>query len=357
MKPAISRSVVVLPQPDGPSRQTSWPLRCSARCCPRPSGCRSAWSARAVRPMPLVLPGRLCAGSYLMAVERSGSRNQITLLSRRLAISASEKPNSRKTSWLCSPRSGGGATRRLGVRASDMGWPITCRFPAHPPCRCPARRRDACTCGSANTLSIGVDHAARHAGRIQALDPVRAGAVGEIAVDRGIERVAVLRARGAGGILAHCPCSAGAPIALHRRFHISPPAVAMLMWPSRVLKTPVGMLVGWLLPACAGTSPVDQPARSLEVEHEDLRLQQRGGDLWPLPDCSRSSSATRMPERAEQAGGQIGDRNADPHRPASRLARDRHQPAEPCAIWSTPGRLGRARPGRSRRCWRRRGAG
>ena len=24
-KPAISRSVVVLPQPDGPSRQTSWP--------------------------------------------------------------------------------------------------------------------------------------------------------------------------------------------------------------------------------------------------------------------------------------------------------------------------------------------
>src|SRR5471032_2426614 len=29
MKPAISRSVVVLPQPDGPSRQTSWP--CSMR--------------------------------------------------------------------------------------------------------------------------------------------------------------------------------------------------------------------------------------------------------------------------------------------------------------------------------------
>ncbi len=29
MKPAISRKVVVLPQPEGPSRQTSWP--CSTR--------------------------------------------------------------------------------------------------------------------------------------------------------------------------------------------------------------------------------------------------------------------------------------------------------------------------------------
>ena len=36
----------------------------------------------------------------------------------------------------------------------------------------------------------------------------------------------------------------GAPIALQKRSQIFCPVGAMLMWPSAVLNTPVGMLVG-----------------------------------------------------------------------------------------------------------------
>ena len=41
------------------------------------------------------------------------------------AISPSLKPNSRNTSSVCSPHSGGAATSRLGVRDSVTGWPTT----------------------------------------------------------------------------------------------------------------------------------------------------------------------------------------------------------------------------------------
>src|ERR1035437_8004865 len=46
-KPAISRSVVVLPQPDGPSRQTRWP--CSI--CSDISSTTAALPYRLVRPL------------------------------------------------------------------------------------------------------------------------------------------------------------------------------------------------------------------------------------------------------------------------------------------------------------------
>jgi len=39
----------------------------------------------------------------------------------------------------------------------------------------------------------------------------------------------------------------------------------------------------------------DQPARGLEIEHEDLRLQERRRDVLAFFDFSRSSSATMMP--------------------------------------------------------------
>src|SRR6202140_3228690 len=43
-------------------------------------------------------------------------------------------------------------------------------------------------------LVDGVDRAARHAGLVQPLDPIGAGAAGEIADDLGVEGIAVLRA-------------------------------------------------------------------------------------------------------------------------------------------------------------------
>src|SRR5262249_40896705 len=48
--------------------------------------------------------------------------------------------------------------------------------------------------GVSEHLVDGVDGAAGHAGRVEALDPFCAWAVGEVAVDGGVERVAVLEA-------------------------------------------------------------------------------------------------------------------------------------------------------------------
>src|SRR5262245_878644 len=70
-----------------------------------------------------------------------------------------------------------------------------------------------------------------------------------------------------------------------------------------------------------------QPARRLEVEHEDLRLQERGRDvlafLRPLALEQRNHDA----ERAEQPGTEVRDRNPAPHRPLPGQAGDRHQAA------------------------------
>ena len=101
----------------------------------------------------------------------------------------------------------------------------------------------------------------------------------------------------------------------------------MLIWPSRVRNTPVGMLVGWSLPACSGTSLRDQPARRLEIEHRDLRRQQRAFDPLALARHLALQQRDEDAHRAEDAGRQIGDRDADAHRPLSRQAGDRHQPA------------------------------
>ena len=76
-----------------------------------------------------------------------------------------------------------------------------------------------------------------------------------------------------------------------------------------------------------GHVSLHQPARRLEVEHEYLRLHQRG--LHPLPLAGAFAFKQRHQNRlgAEQPGAEIGDRNANPHRPLAGLAGDRHQPA------------------------------
>ena len=68
-----------------------------------------------------------------------------------------------------------------------------------------------------------------------------------------------------------------------------------------------------------------QVARGLEVEHEDLRLQERG--LHPLPAPGPLALVERHQDAhgGERAGREIGERGADPHRPAPGLAGHRHQ--------------------------------
>ena len=70
-----------------------------------------------------------------------------------------------------------------------------------------------------------------------------------------------------------------------------------------------------------------QPARGLEIQHEDLRLQQRG--LHPLALAGNVALQQRGEDAdgAEQPGGEVGDGDADPHRALAGRAGDRHQPA------------------------------
>ena len=82
----------------------------------------------------------------------------------------------------------------------------------------------------------------------------------------------------------------------------------------------------------------DQPARGLEIEHEDLRLQQRGRDLLALAGLLPLEQRDQDAERGEQSGAQVGDRNADAHRPLPGRPVIDISPPMPCAIWSKPGR-------------------
>lgn len=70
-----------------------------------------------------------------------------------------------------------------------------------------------------------------------------------------------------------------------------------------------------------------QPARGLEIQHEDLRLQQRGLHPLALAGDVALQQRRQYAHGAEQAGGEVGDGNADPHRAFARRAGDRHQPA------------------------------
>ena len=88
------------------------------------------------------------------------------------------------------------------------------------------------------------------------------------------------------------------------------------------------MLVGWKLPACVATLAVDQDQR--EVWKSIMYTIASSSDVcshWPLPEFSRSSSATRMPLGREDPGAQIGDRDADAHRALPGSSGDRHQSA------------------------------
>src|SRR5664279_5715001 len=70
-----------------------------------------------------------------------------------------------------------------------------------------------------------------------------------------------------------------------------------------------------------------QPARGLEIQHKNLRLQQRG--LHPLA-FARNLALQQCGENAggaEQSRGEVRHGNADPHRALVRRAGDRHQPA------------------------------
>ncbi len=177
-------------------------------------------------------------------------------------------------------------------------------------------------------LIDGVDRPARHPGLVQQLDPVRAGLATQDRGELGVQRIAVLRAvgrrrvRGVLGQLLVADRAAKASPDLLTRDRDVDVAVAGREHAGRDAGR---MIVAGLL----GYVVIDQPARRLEVQHEHLRLQQRGLDPLALARVLALEQRDQNALRREQAGAQIGDRDADPHGALPGQAGDRHQPAEP----------------------------
>ena len=123
--------------------------------------------------------------------------------------------------------------------------------------------------------------------------------------------------------------NSGASSAVQKRSQIVRPVVAMLMCPSVVLNTPVGMLVGWLLPACFGTSPSISQRAPWKSSMKICACSSEVATCWPLLRLFPLEQRHQDAERAEDAGREVGDRDADAHRPLAGQAGDRHQPAHP----------------------------
>jgi len=142
-------------------------------------------------------------------------------------------------------------------------------------------------------LIEAVDWAARHAGFVEGLYPFGGSAPGDTLADRRVQRVAMCGTQFVIGVVG-VGDQFGVPMAWHSRSK-SWPEAAMLMWPSAVLNTPVGIAVGWLLPACSGTSWLtSQRAAWKSVS----AIKARSSEVCthcPSPVCSRSSSASTMP--------------------------------------------------------------
>ena len=101
----------------------------------------------------------------------------------------------------------------------------------------------------------------------------------------------------------------------------------MLMCPSLVGNTPVGMPVGWSLPAWPGTSPATVQRAAWKSSIEICACSSEV--VHPLP-LARHVALEQRDQRAHggiHAAREVGDRHADAHRPLARQPRDRHQAA------------------------------
>ena len=87
------------------------------------------------------------------------------------------------------------------------------------------------------------------------------------------------------------------------------------------------MLVGWLLPACCGTSPSISQRAAWKSSMKICACSSEVVTRWPFAGLFTLEQRHEDAERAEKPGGEIGDRDADAHRPLPGHAGDRHQPA------------------------------
>src|SRR5207245_10597172 len=120
-----------------------------------------------------------------------------------------------------------------------------------------------------------MDRPARNARLVEPIDPLGAGAAGQIGLQLGVESVAVLEARRRSGVLRPVDQTlrsdrAAEPLP-QGPAHGSDVDVAVAGL-ENARRNAGRMVVARLWRHLAGV----QPARGLEIEHEDLRLQERG---------------------------------------------------------------------------------
>ena len=176
-------------------------------------------------------------------------------------------------------------------------------------------------------LVHGIDRAAGHAGLVQPGDPVLRGVSPAAASAAGHwsspgSRRGTCRWRRPGPWPAR-----SIPSVSTMRFHISCPPPARLIMP--VLGTEqagrhggrvvvAGLLRDFMLHG---------PAGRLEVHHRHHGLQQAGMDPAALARALPLQQRHQDAERGVEPGGQVGDRDADPHRALAGQAGHAHQPA------------------------------
>src|SRR6185503_6860718 len=113
----------------------------------------------------------------------------------------------------------------------------------------------------------------------------------------------------------------GASSASHRRLKMCWPEAAMLMCPSAVGNTPVGIDVGWSLPAWPGTCRATVQRAAWKSSMEICDCSSEVCTHWASPEISRA-------------------RSADAHRPLPRQTGDGHEPAHALRDLVEPGPVG-----------------
>ena len=114
----------------------------------------------------------------------------------------------------------------------------------------------------------------------------------------------------------------------------------MLICPSEVGNSPVGMPVGWSLPACLATSPAISQREAWKSSMKICASSSEVWTHWPSPALLALDQRHQDRLREQQPGAEIVDRDADPHRPLARQAGDRHQPAHALGDLVDPRPLG-----------------
>ena len=107
------------------------------------------------------------------------------------------------------------------------------------------------------------------------------------------------------------------------------PLDAMLMYPSAVSNTPVGDARGVVVPGLGRHLAGHRPARRLEIEHGDLRFQQRGVHPAALAGLLALEQGDEDADGCVESARQIRDGHSDPHRSLTGKSGDPHETSHP----------------------------